>query len=61
MKQIMIQALQNHSGRNSIDPTFQNNVLILDNFFEYIYHIGCAVNLHSIILAGKDRRYSVQS
>ena len=36
------------SGRNPIDPTLQDNVLIPNNFFEYIYHIGCAVNLHSI-------------
>ena len=24
----------------------KNNVLIPNNFFEYIYHIGCAINLH---------------
>ena len=41
-------ALQGHSGRNPIDPLLQDNVLIPNNFFEYIYHIGCAVNLHSI-------------
>ena len=34
--------LQGHSRRNPIDPTLQDNVLILNNFFEYIYHIGCA-------------------
>ena len=37
-----------HSGRNPIDPSLQDNVLIPNNFFEYIYHIGCAINLHSI-------------
>ena len=31
-----LQALQGHSN----------------NFFEYIYHIGCAINLHSIINSG---------
>ena len=31
--------------RNPIDPALQDNVL---NFFEYIYHVGCAVSLHSI-------------
>ena len=41
-----------HSGRNPIDPTLQHNVLILDNFFEYIYHIGCAINFHSITNSG---------
>ena len=29
-----------------------DNVLIPNNFFEYIYHIGCAVNLHSITNSG---------
>ena len=29
-------------------PMILDNVLIPNNFFEYIYHIGCAVNLHSI-------------
>ena len=41
-------AVQGHSGRNPVDPSLQDNVLIPDNFFEYIYHIGCAVSLHSI-------------
>ena len=45
-------ALQGHSGRNPIDPTLQDNVLIPDNFFEYIYHVGCAVNVHSITNSG---------
>ena len=30
----------------------QDNVLIPNNFFKYIYHIGCAVNLHSITNSG---------
>ena len=34
-----------HSGRNPIDLSLQDNVLIPNNFFEYIYHIGCAINL----------------
>ena len=37
-----------HSGRNPIDPTLQDNVLIPNNFSEYIFHIRCAVNVHSI-------------
>ena len=41
-----------HSGRNPIDPTLQDNVVIPNNFFDYIYHIGCAVDLHSIINNG---------
>ena len=47
-----LRALQGHSGRNPIDPSLQENVLIPDNFFEYIYHIGCAINLHSIVNSG---------
>ena len=49
---IHLRALQGHSGRNPIDPSLQDNVLIPDNFFEYICHIGCAINLHSIVNSG---------
>ena len=49
---LYLRALQGHSGRNPIDPTLQDNVLIPNNFFEYIYHIGCAVNLHSFTNSG---------
>ena len=45
-------ALQGHSGRNLIDRSLQDNVVILSNFFQHIYHIGCAFNLHSIINSG---------
>ena len=45
-------AFQSHSGRNFIDPSLQDNVLIQNEFFEYIYHIGCAINLHSIMNSG---------
>ena len=45
---LYLRILQGHSGRNLIDPSLQDNVIIPDDFFEYIYHIGCAVNLHSI-------------
>ena len=54
---LYIRALQGHSGRNPIDPSLQDNVLIPDDFFECIYHIGCAINLHStnsgLILGGQ--------
>ena len=49
---LYFRALQGHSGRNSVHPTLQDNVLIPDNFFEYIYHIGCAISLHSITNSG---------
>ena len=46
---LYLRALQGHSGRNLIDPSLQDNVVIPDGFFKYIYHVGCAINLHSII------------
>ena len=49
---LYLRTLQGDSGRNPVDPTQQNNVLILDSFFEYIYHIGCAVSLHCITNSG---------
>ena len=49
---VYLRALQGHSGRNLIDPSLQDNVLIPDDFFEYIYHVGCATNLHSIMNSG---------
>ena len=49
---LYLRALQGHSGRNLIDPTLQDNVLIPNNFFEYLNHVGCAVSVHSIINSG---------
>ena len=49
---LYLRALQGHSGRSLIDPTLQDNVIIPDGFFKYIYHVGCAINLHSIINSG---------
>ena len=49
---VYLRALQGHSGRNLIDPSLQDNVVIPSNFFQHIYHIGCAFNLHSIINSG---------
>ena len=34
---LCLRALQGHSGRSLIDPTLQDNVLIPNDFFEYIY------------------------
>ena len=51
-KILYLRALQGHSGRNPIDLSLQDNVLIPDNFFEYVHHIGCAINLHSITNSG---------
>ena len=49
---LYFRALQGHSGRNLIDPILQDNVVIPNNFFQYIYHVGCAINLHFIIYSG---------
>ena len=49
---VSFRALQGHSGRNLIDPSLQDNVVIPSKFFQHIYHIGCAFNLHSIINSG---------
>ena len=49
---LYLPALQFQSGRNPFSPTMQDNVLIPSNFFEYIYHIGCVVGLHSITNSG---------
>ena len=49
---VCFRALQGHSGRNLIDPSLQDNVVIQSNFFQYIYHVGCAFNLRSIISSG---------
>ena len=46
------EALQGHPGRNLVDPSLQDHILIPDGFFKYIYHVGCAINLHSIINSG---------
>ena len=47
-----LRALEGHSGCNPIDPTLQDDVLNPNNFFEYISHTGCAVNLHSSTNSG---------
>ena len=47
-----LRALQGNSGRNLVDPSLLDNLLIPNNFFEYIHHIGCAVNVHSTTKSG---------
>ena len=43
---LYLRALQSHSGRNRIDPSLQDKVVILDGFFKYVYHVGCATFHH---------------
>ena len=45
-------AIQGHSGGNLVDPLLQDNVLLPDDFTEYIYHFGNAFEMHSIIKSG---------
>ena len=48
-------AFQSHPRRNLIDASspdnvnIPHNVIILDAVFKFIYHVGCAINVHSII------------
>ena len=49
---LYLRALQSHSGQSIIDPTLQDNVVIPSDSFQYICHVGCAINLHSIINSG---------
>ena len=49
---LYLRALEGHSGRNLVDPSLQDTVLIPDDILEYIYHVGCAIILHSIINTG---------
>ena len=49
---LYLRALQGHSGRSLMHPTLQDNVVIQSNLFQYIYHVGCAFNLHPTINSG---------
>ena len=50
---LYLRAFQGHSGRNLIDPSLQDNVLIPINFFEYIFSFWmCRVSVHSITISG---------
>ena len=47
-----LRAFQGHSGRNLIDPSSQDSVVIQSEFFHYIYHIGIAFTHQSVINNG---------
>ena len=49
---LYLRAFQGDSARNLIHPSLQDNALIPNDFFKYIYHVGCSINLHSIISSG---------
>ena len=39
-------AIQGHSGSNLVDPALQENVLLPEDFSEYIYHVGNVSEIH---------------
>ena len=49
---LYFRAIQGHSGGAVVDPSLQDNVLLPDDFAVYIYHIGNAHDMHSIIQGG---------
>ena len=44
--------IREESFTSELYPTLQDNVVIGSGIFHHIYHIGCALNLHSIINNG---------
>ena len=49
---LYFRAIQGHSGANLVDPALQDNVLLPEDFTEYIYHIAKVSEIHSIIRSG---------
>ena len=49
---MFFRAVQGHSGSTLVDPTVQDNMLLPDDFAEYICHIGNAHDMHFIIQGG---------
>ena len=47
-----LRAVQGHSGGNALDPELQDNVVSPEGFTEYIYHVGNASEINSIIRSG---------
>ena len=45
-------AIQGHSGGNVVDPAMQDNILLPDDFTEYIHHIGYVSEMYSITRSG---------
>ena len=49
---LYFRAIELHSGGNLVDPELQDNVLLPEDFTEYIYHIGNISEMHSMIRSG---------
>ena len=52
IKNLYIRAIQGHSGNNAVDRTLQEYVLLPKGLTEYIYYVGNANELNSIIRNG---------
>ena len=50
-KFLYLRAIQGHSG-STINPALQDNVLFLEGFTEYVYHVGNGKELRSIVNHG---------
>ena len=51
---LYLRALQGRSGRSLVDPNLQDNVVIPDGFFKYIYHVGSAIINSDLIPGGQN-------
>ena len=49
---LFLRAIQGHSGENPIHPALQDIILIPKGFTEYLYHVGNANELNSIMRNG---------
>ena len=49
---LYLRSIQGHSGNNAVDPALQDNVLFPKGFTEYIYHVGNASAVISVIRNG---------
>ena len=49
---VYLRALQGHSGRNLIDPSLQDNLIIKSGFFHHIYHIDVDSTINSGSILG---------
>ena len=49
---LYFKAIQGHSGGNLVDPALQDNVLLPEDFTEYICHVGNASEIHSKASSG---------
>ena len=49
---LYVRAIQGHSEESALDPASQDNILIPRGYTEYLYHVGNANELNSLIRNG---------